>query len=228
MERKKNLKTKERIIGAANAIFSTRGFRNATIAQICQAAGANVASVNYYFRDKENLYREVWRAAFQKSISIYPPDGGVPPGESAEMRLQGRIRALIHRIIDPKCIEFDLVQKELANPTGLLTEVMDSCLEPIRKDMSDVIRELLGNAAGSTDVNLCRWSIMSQCFNPTVRHRRLFNCSISPDEPGRRQSQIDFEELANHIIAFSLAGIKSIRKRLESQQKPQDTAHESE
>src|SRR5687768_3719360 len=50
--------TRERIIDAAGEIFAQRGFDSTTVRDICQAAGANVAAVNYYFGDKQRLYVE--------------------------------------------------------------------------------------------------------------------------------------------------------------------------
>lgn len=49
--------TKENIILAASRLFSTKGLKAVTVREICQAAGVNVAMINYHFRDKSGLYR---------------------------------------------------------------------------------------------------------------------------------------------------------------------------
>lgn len=51
--------TRERLIQAALRIFADRGIASATLREITEEAGANVAAVNYYFRSKEELTRIV-------------------------------------------------------------------------------------------------------------------------------------------------------------------------
>ncbi|MEK6247304.1 MAG: TetR family transcriptional regulator, partial [Planctomycetales bacterium] len=48
--------TRERILHSAGEVFAAKGYKDATVRDICQKAGVNVASINYYFGDKERLY----------------------------------------------------------------------------------------------------------------------------------------------------------------------------
>jgi AcrR family transcriptional regulator len=50
--------TRDKLLDVAGRIFADRGYRAATIREICVAAGANVAAVNYHFGDKLGLYTE--------------------------------------------------------------------------------------------------------------------------------------------------------------------------
>ncbi|MGE5569321.1 MAG: TetR/AcrR family transcriptional regulator [Rhodospirillales bacterium] len=54
------ISTKDRILDAAEQLFADRGFANTSLRQITAAAGANIASVNYYFQSKEALIRAVF------------------------------------------------------------------------------------------------------------------------------------------------------------------------
>jgi AcrR family transcriptional regulator len=50
---------REQILDAAERLFAEKGVAETTVRAITADAGANVAAVNYYFRSKEDLYREV-------------------------------------------------------------------------------------------------------------------------------------------------------------------------
>ena len=52
--------TPERIVEAAERLFAERGYRATSVRAITEAAGSNLAGVNYHFGGKEQLYREVF------------------------------------------------------------------------------------------------------------------------------------------------------------------------
>ena len=135
---------KERLLEAAGRVFVEKAFRDATVAEICDLAGANIASVNYYFGGKEALYKETWRHSLTESLKAYPIDGGVPASAPAEERLRGQLVSLIRRFSDEKSIDFLIARMEMVNPTGLLEEVMASELGPVRRQTLALVRELLG------------------------------------------------------------------------------------
>jgi AcrR family transcriptional regulator len=208
--------TREKLLEAACVAFAEKGFRDATVADICEAAGANIASVNYYFGSKETLYVEAWRLAFQRSIDEHPPGGGVPEDAPAAERLHGHVRSLLERAAGPRSYEFDIVHKELANPTGLLKEVMRECVGPIRRRMGGIVRELLGPRASERDVRLCQVSIAAQCMHPLIRcHKREHPGAPLPEDCA---GDFDIDALVEHIVTFSLAGLEARRRQIEQAQ----------
>ncbi|WP_181919333.1 TetR/AcrR family transcriptional regulator [Alkalilimnicola ehrlichii] len=52
--------TKERILDAAEALFSEHGFVNTSMRSITQSANVNLAAVNYHFGSKEELIKAVF------------------------------------------------------------------------------------------------------------------------------------------------------------------------
>lgn len=203
--------TRQNLLDAACEVFARKGFREATIAEICQKAKANSAAASYHFGGKEGLYVESWRAAFARSLRVYPPDGGVPANAPAAEQLRGRIFAIMRRIIDPASHEFDIAHQEMASPTGLLAGPISESLEPIFRSLSDLVRALLGEAASEQQVRLCQMSIRAQCFGPLLRerHRKMAPPGLAPPAPEPLPD--DVETLAEHVTNFSLAGIQAIR-----------------
>ncbi len=216
-KRSDGVNTRQKLLQTAAAVFARCGYREATVADICREAGANIASVNYYFGSKDELYAEAWRYVFQKSIEQYPPDGRVPPEASARDRLRGQITALVLRILDPASLDFDIAHREMSNPTGLLAQVMHESLEPLRWQMIGVVRELLGEQAGEREIDLCCFSAMSQCME-CARHMRLMRNYPLPEGaqklPKSPLVNADAETMAEHIYRFSLAGIDAVRQAL--------------
>lgn len=56
-----DIDTRQRILDAAEALFTEQGFEATTLRQITGAAEVNLAAVNYHFGSKEELIREVFR-----------------------------------------------------------------------------------------------------------------------------------------------------------------------
>ncbi len=52
--------TRQRTLGAAEALFAERGFAGASLRQVTAAAQVNLAAVNYHFGSKDNLIEEVF------------------------------------------------------------------------------------------------------------------------------------------------------------------------
>ena len=215
-QRSDGQETRQNLLTAAGEIFASKGFRDTTIAEICKQAAANPAAISYHFGSKEALYVESWRYAFTRSLSIYPPDGGVPATAPAEERLYGRILSIMRSIVDPQSHDFDIFHKEMANPTGLLAKAIQESVEPIFKGFSLLVCELLGREPHDPEVQLCAMSIRAQCFGPLL-HARQRKTNQGLPCTGIEPLLEDVERLADHVTRFSLAGIRALRDRYPQQ-----------
>lgn len=216
--RKDAQETRGRLLTAATEVFAQKGFWEATHAEICEKAQANTASVNYHFGSKENLYVEAWKHCHAESMKAHPPDGAVSPDAPPEERLHGRILAFMHRIADPDNHEIEIIHKEMANPTGLLMEAMQHAIESERQCTLALVRQLLGENASEQAVCLCEMSLMSQCFGPML-HLRRGKLPPGAPRPPAPLAELSVEELADHIVQFTLAGIRGTRENLKSPKK---------
>ena len=206
--------TRLRLLEAASMVFAEKGFWETTNADICKKAKVNTAGVNYHFGSKEELYVEAWKYSFEESLKKHPPDGGIPFEAPAQERLRGRILSFMQRVTDPKTYELQITHKEMACPTGLLKGVLRSSIEPLNNGFKSVVAELLGKNASEQQVNFCYMNVLDMCFGVGLhihRSRMLRN---------KRKNVINFsqknvEAYANHVVQFSLAGIRGISKETE-------------
>src|SRR5690349_6688442 len=90
---------RERLLEAAGEIFAEKGFKGATVREIIDRAGVNIAAVNYYFRDKERLYIETVKHA----ACGEPEDMRLewPPATSPVVKLRDFIRFQLRKFLDP-------------------------------------------------------------------------------------------------------------------------------
>ena len=209
--RKDGVETRERLLNAACSVFAARGFQDASIAEICEDAGANVAAVNYHFGSKEALYVEVWRHTFETFMQAYPLDGGLSADAPPEERLFARVHALLQRVFDDgrvgQCFRIGL--RELVNPSTALENTRRELIGPHRQRTQALVRELLGPEAGEQHVLFCEISIINQCLSVNFfKERRSFLLGRE------RLSKAAVENLAQHITTFSLGGIRAVRESI--------------
>lgn len=65
--------TEEKIKRAAKAVFMEKGYAATRTRDIAEAAGENLALINYYFRSKENLYRIVMLETMSTFLQVMIP-----------------------------------------------------------------------------------------------------------------------------------------------------------
>lgn len=56
--------TKQKIMEVARVLFANQGFEGTSVREIAKAAEVNIASVNYHFSNKENLFAGVLRMGY--------------------------------------------------------------------------------------------------------------------------------------------------------------------
>lgn len=201
--------TRRRVLQAAAELFALRGFKRVTVREICRRARANVAAVNYHFRSKLGLYREVVQmgiAAMQQMTAAAQRAGsGRTPQEKFGAYLHIYLAHLAGKGGDTWLHRF--MARELADPTPALDAIVDQAIRPRLAYLADVVAELLELPDRDPRVQRCVASVQAQCLlalpHPIGdRIRRQFE-----------RTSLDIEQLADHICAFSLAGIQAVRSR---------------
>lgn len=195
--------TRERLLHVAAERFAERGFDQVTVREICAAAGANVAAVNYYFRDKAGLYREVVELAIalmQETTDLSQRAGG---GASPEARLRAYVRVFLTRLAGGGRHAWihRLMAREFEHPTGALELVMDRVVQPRMAYLTAVAGELMGLPADDPRVLRSAISLQTQCV-AVARH--------VPAEVARRWAMEDIDDVIEHIATFTIGGMRAV------------------
>lgn len=215
-ERGRGDETRQKILDEACRVFAESGYRDATHAEICRAAGANIASINYHFQSKEALYREVFQHLERRVESAWPIDGSLSPSAPPERRLKAFIVALLGRIYseDVRGQQHRIIMSERFSPTGLLDDLLEANLARHRALITGILRELLGPDATEETVLWCEMSVVGQC---KIGHD-------NDDPKGPRShfgiSGTNRDRLAEHLYRFSLGGIRALKKRASPPSRP--------
>jgi AcrR family transcriptional regulator len=197
--------TRERLVEAAGRLFAERGFRDVTVRQICQAADANVAAVNYHFGDKLGLYREVLErtiAAMQETTEL----ARQAPGRSAEDRLRAHIRTYVERLLSQGGESWlrRLMSREIANPTPALDDIVERAIKPRLRDLALLVAEVMGCSADDPRVMRSVASIQVLCTTALphpIRDRLGVRPKLTPE---------GVEAFASYVADFSVAGIRAV------------------
>src|SRR5262249_20549384 len=160
---------RERLLWAAGDIFAEKGCRAATVREIVQQAGANVAAVNYYFGDKDNLYLEAVRYAAGQCENAVPRPPWAP-GTPPEQKLRALIRIFLTRIAPEREPAWcgRLLLREMSQPTPACAEFVRQFVRPNFEILQQILAELLPADLPPLKRYLIGFSIVGQCLHYRV------------------------------------------------------------
>jgi AcrR family transcriptional regulator len=203
LKRKDGEKTREKLFNVACHVFGASGYRMATLAEICEGAGANIAAINYHFGSKELLYREVCAYAVREISARYP----LSPARDGDP--EAGLRAFVETLLargkerDRWGFYHGLRMHEFREPSGVADDLWQPWFQQHFDALESILRALLPHSATPADVRRCELSIVGPCFmanflrTQTRRHERY------------PLNETEISALVDHIIAFSLAGLHS-------------------
>jgi TetR/AcrR family transcriptional regulator, regulator of cefoperazone and chloramphenicol sensitivity len=200
--------TRERLLQAAGEVFARSGFRDATVREICQLADANVAAVNYHFGNKEGLYSSVLKYALRSAMQKFPLDMGLQENSTPLERLSAFVRSFLLRILDEgrPAWHGKLMAREFADPTTALDQVVEEIVQPLQARLGEIIRKFLQTSGTDEVVQLSVMSIIGQCLYYYYARHILLRLDA------QKFGLINIERLAEHIIEFSLGGLKGLAR----------------
>ena len=164
------MSTKEKILDVAEEMFFLEGYDNVSVRDITKAADANVASVNYHFNSKRDLYREVFkrtlgRVAGQKMDAIREQLKGETP-----LKVESVVRALVTNIMEDMLQDGSdrkvlIITQEMSSEGGIAHDVvLEELVVPLQKFSWGLLKQALPGI-DKTKVSLYFSSIIGQIFH---------------------------------------------------------------
>jgi AcrR family transcriptional regulator len=200
---------RNRLLDAAEKLFSERGFADTSVRDITAEANCNVAAVNYHFGSKEKLYTDVWRhnllllrnnqlASIEKVMS---ENQGNPYLEDL---LKSFAETFIGSLVDEargsrllKLMIREMLDRHL--PPDMFA---DEVIKPTLGAMQEALLKICPNL-NELQTALIVFSLVGQLIH-AIRIRTMFGQSNVGDLP-----IFDLAEMVDHIIKFSAGGIRA-------------------
>jgi AcrR family transcriptional regulator len=215
--------TRERLIEAAGPVFAEHGYRGATMREIADRAGANLAAAHYHFGSKRDLYREVARTHFERlERRIEESGGGAIDARAGAKRsreelvalLRARVRAMLETFLEPGSVHATLMQRELADPSELAF-IVRRWIDPIRRQMEELLHRLAPGLPEDS-IQFATRSVMGQTiFYFTHRSALLLMMRRRAYPAGY------IDAIADHVVAFTLGGLDGIAPVSDPARRPQ-------
>jgi AcrR family transcriptional regulator len=191
---------RQKLLEAAVELFARRGYEGATVRDICDRAGMNVAAVSYHFGDKERLYVEALKYAHVCSFEGPLPEP--PAGATPADKLRGFIAAMAARMhvpVSPTATQ--LVMRELAHPGKAGEAVVREHIQPLAFRLRDVLRELLPGA-DERKLLMVGFSVISQILFYR-QNRRVAELIFGKEAV----AALGVEAVTEHVTRFTFAAL---------------------
>lgn len=207
---------RSRLVISALRLFAEKGFEAASTREICEAAGANISAIRYYFGDKAGLYR----AAFTEPMGEAPCRSNIEA--YAGLPLAEALGRLFREFLEPlkKGEEFQLVMKlhfrEMLEPTGAWQQEIDAEIKPQHEALVALLKEHLGLQRIDVDAHRLAFAIIGMAVHFYVGQDVV--AAISP--------QVLSAPKAIDVLAERLAGYAVSMIQGEARRRAQAANHE--
>ena len=198
--RSDGVEARNRLLDAALALFAEKGYAKTSTREIAQAAQVNIASISYYFGDKEGLYKAVFT-----DPRVNPT---VPPEhiDNPDQPLEWSIANLMHSFVDPlkqgnlvqQCMKLHL--REMLEPTGLWKQEVECNIRPAHNALAAALCRHLGISQPDDEIHRLALAIsglgviLQVCTDVTIAVR-----------PGLIASHGALDNYCNRLVDYAMA-----------------------
>lgn len=206
--------TKDHVFLAAIKVFAGKGYKAATVREICRLAGAaNLNSINYYFGGKEKLYKAILEHIFSDYRNRKDKYENAKQKKNIP---EERLRAFIYTYCDMLYSGGDIASDlsaifiaEMSRPSSYLDEMAKKYMIPQAEELMGILQDILGPGTPLDILRDCGVSIIGAIgyygFTWPLLSRIFSDLPVM---------QSYYTHLAEHVYRFSMGGLKTVKKAL--------------
>lgn len=195
------------MLKAAAVEFAARGFRDASVRRICGKAGANIASVKYYFGDKARLYKAAIDHAADRTLGSQPPPMRHEfrgAWEALEAWVRWGVGFSISRYRENAPLS-KIILREMRDPTPVFDALVRERAQPVHAILMGIVAELLGERLGPEGVRRVSGCVLAICAQ--FEHSAELFARLGFPPP---QTEKETHEAIEIVLGFVMGGVRGL------------------
>lgn len=214
---KKKTDNRIKLLDVAEELFADHGYHGVSVRDITDRAEVRLASINYYFQSKENLFQEVIGRRAQeinskREVELADVDYSVT--EPAVI-LRQIVTAFIYPIFERNMnggTGWRNYSRLIAQASSLRSSVTDD----VARSLNPTARKFIASfqrcypSMDDRNAHYCFQLMLGSMLNVFAGNNRLEELS-----DGRWSSEQDLPSIYEHLLDFSVGGIVSLMKQQE-------------
>ena len=195
--------TRDRILKTAVRLFAERGYEATSIRTLAAKAHVNQAAINYHFKTKDGLYREILRDAIraltEHQLSHAQETQAMPREQALGEFVRQQLRPLTAR--DEVTRYIHILNWEAVQPTAVYRKLVSEEAAPFLGFAVDLMRRFLPEADQRTLMTAAVW-LMGQC-HVFIRHRE----QLASPPISLIRNDADVDQLSALVSGWALGGL---------------------
>lgn len=151
---------REQLIAHATRIFAAKGYAGAATREICQAAGVNIASIHYYFGDKEGLYRAVLLRPIHAIADQFSRFDD--PALAFEQAMRQLLAPLVRMALGEDEQDLQVIRlhlREMLEPSAVFREVVAQHIAPLHGALAALLARHCGLPQPDADIHQLAFAV---------------------------------------------------------------------
>ena len=202
------------MLSAGLSIFATRGYDGATVREISESAGCNLASISYYFGDKAGCYqavREHARRIHRELMRRCWDHIDCDPWQALRIHVDILLDHTYNSTM--ASINWILLRELVGGKKDLQSQPdpeREQQVQVYEQRMTTLLSALLGSAANEANISLLRYTYHSLCLFLSIQTQAERRC-FKGKPPFRLSDKHDKTFLTEYILDLVRHAVSSMQ-----------------